>query len=114
MNVKEKLMKTETLSIKEQVEYIKNIQFPCIIYRPKTDEYIQWDGDIIVFNNGINALDFINMFSMLFPCGEDYGLKLFNEDNDMEGFIPYNDIEGQLEEERNNLLHNIVYGMERK
>lgn len=102
----------QSLTFEEQgqIKRVEELNVPCLIYRPDTDEYIQWDGDIIIFNNGKNVLDFIDMFPMMFTDCEDFGIKLFNEDDDIDGFIGYNDIEGQLEEERNALLRSIVYG----
>lgn len=98
-----------TFEEQKQIKHAEKVNSPCLIYRPDTDEYIQWDEDIIIFNNGKNVLDFIEMFPMMFTECEDFGIKLFNEKGDIDGFIRYNDIEDKLEEERDALLRYYLW-----
>lgn len=54
------------------------------------------------------------MFPMMFTECKDFGIKLFNEKGDIDGFIRYNDIEDKLEEERNALLRYYLWKNERE
>lgn len=83
---------------------VKELHEPCCIYRSDFNQFIQYGGLSIIFNDSLQALDFVNDFPMFFSYdSEESPFKVVKAGpmvNDKQGTIWYDSIADKMEEEK--------------
>lgn len=102
------------------MKVMSSISTPCVIKRDDTNEFMRFGENVILFIDSTQAVNFVNMFPMMFPVPDgtadgaetpfiivEVNMESVNE-IDMKGFIWYNDIEDKMVNEKNYIINRMT------